>query len=103
MRIGSSKAGIGGLLAVMAIALLVASPVSGASVKGIELTKVSPDGRNITFKDGGKTVKSKVSGSRTKVTIGGKESDRENLKAGMKCDIDYKADGKKNEPSMVAC
>ena len=37
------------------------------------------------------------------IMIGGKNSDRKNLKAGMSCMIMYKMDGKKNEPSMVHC
>ena len=48
-------------------------------------------------------VKSKISGSRTKLTIGGKEDNRKNLKAGMTCDITYVVDGDRNEPSVVAC
>jgi len=68
-----------------------------------ELLAVSPDGRNISFKgkDGG-TVESKVSGSRTKIMIGGAESTRENLKVGMNCEITYEP-GEANEPSTVTC
>lgn len=66
------------------------------------LATVSPDGRNITFSHAGKTIKSKVSGSRTKITIGGKPDKRKNLKAGMNCTIDYKAGGA-NEPKTIDC
>jgi len=68
-----------------------------------ELSSVSPDGRNIEFAGpDGQTVKSKVSGSRTKVVIAGKDAKRKELKAGMKCDIEYMP-GDGNEPSLVSC
>ena len=74
----------------------------GTAVKGA-LLSVTPDGKNITFKGpDGKIVKSKVSGSRTKVVINGKDSNRKNLKQGMTCDIVYKPGGK-NEPITLAC
>ena len=66
------------------------------------LDSVSPDGREITFKHAGKMVKSKVSGSRTKISVGGKSSNRKALKAGMACEIDYKAGGE-NEPKTIDC
>lgn len=66
------------------------------------LVSVSPDGRVITFKDGGKEIKSKVSGSRTKIIIGGTPANRKALKAGMSCEIDYKPGGT-NEPKTVDC
>jgi len=68
-----------------------------------ELTSVSPDGRDIEFAGpDGKPVKSKVSGSRTKVVIAGKDAKRKELKAGMNCDIEY-TPGDGNEPSLVSC
>jgi tripartite-type tricarboxylate transporter receptor subunit TctC len=68
-----------------------------------ELTSVSPDGRNIEFAGpDGNPVKSKVSGSRTKVVIAGQDAKRDQLKAGMKCDIEYMP-GDGNEPSLVSC
>ncbi len=74
----------------------------GNQVKTALLT-VTPDGKNITFKDaGGKAIESKVSGSRTKITIGGKEANRKNLQAGMACDIVYKPGGN-NEPISMDC
>jgi hypothetical protein len=68
----------------------------------IKLGSVSPDGRVITFKDSGKDIKSKISGSRTKITIGGKPGKRSALKAGMPCEIDYKPGGD-NEPKTIDC
>ena len=65
------------------------------------LTK-SKDGRWITFNDGGKTIKAKVSGSRTKITVGGKKVRRKGLKVGMVCNIEYKPGGK-NEPKRITC
>jgi len=88
---------IAGIFLVPGIALAGKSKVTGA-----ELLFASDDGRNIEFMDGDKKVKSKVSGSRTKVMINGKEDDRDNLAKGMMCDIEYTTGGK-NEPSMVDC
>ena len=68
-----------------------------------ELTKVGNDGKKISFIGAdGSTIKSKVSGSRTKIVINGAESKRKKLKAGMTCDISYKP-GEKNEPSLLDC
>ena len=75
---------------------------SGTKVRSALLT-VSPDGRNIVFNGpAGNPVKSKVSGSRTKITIAGADSDRKSLKEGMNCDIKY-TPGDKNEPSLLSC
>lgn len=67
------------------------------------LLSVGAKGRTISFigKDG-KTVESKVSGSRTKITINGSAGDRKSLKKGMKCAITYDP-AKDNEPSQLAC
>ena len=67
------------------------------------LLSVSPDGKKISFEGAdGKVVKSKVSGSRTKIAIGGSAGGRKDLKAGMVCDIAYTL-GEKNEPSAISC
>lgn len=66
------------------------------------LLSVKDGGKKITFERGGKTIKSKVSGSRTKITVGGKGSDRKALKKGMQCVIDYTPGGK-NEPKTIDC
>jgi tripartite-type tricarboxylate transporter receptor subunit TctC len=69
---------------------------------GTKLLSKSPDGRWITFMHGAKTVKAKISGSRTKIQIGGKTAKRKALKVGMACDIDYKPGGD-NEPKTIEC
>lgn len=66
------------------------------------LLSVKDGGKVITFMAGGKTIKSKVSGSRTKVSINGAAGDRAQLQVGMKCAIDYKPGGK-NEPKSLDC
>jgi hypothetical protein len=71
-------------------------------VPGTKLLTRTPDGRWITFKHGAKTIKSKISGSRTKIKVAGKKAKRKGLKVGMVCDIDYKP-GKRNEPKTIEC
>jgi tripartite-type tricarboxylate transporter receptor subunit TctC len=69
---------------------------------GGKLTQVNRGGREIVFTDaGGKTDKSKISGSRTTVKINGKGAKRSKLKIGMACAITYKGPG--TEASLVAC
>lgn len=67
-----------------------------------DLLSVSDDGRWIEFKSGEEAVKSKVSGSRTAVMIGGKDANRKQLEAGMSCTIEY-APGGDNEPKSLDC
>jgi tripartite-type tricarboxylate transporter receptor subunit TctC len=67
------------------------------------LDEVSDGGREIVFKSGEETVKAGVSGSRTQVTIGGNEAKRDQLKAGMACEIEYDPANEDNEPARVAC
>ncbi len=96
-------------------AALVHSPATVALVRKIlnvkpPSTKVGPvaievlkKGRFIVFAGpGGKKIKSKVSGSRTKIKIAGKKGNRKKLKTGMKCKIDYKPGGR-NEPITLDC
>ena len=60
------------------------------------------DGKKITFNGAdGKPVSMEVSGSRTKVTIAGKEAQRNQLKVGQSCEITYVANAP--EPTTVAC
>ncbi len=94
-----------GILAASAMAFVVVSPtaVMADEVKGVSIS-VMDEGSWIEFKGAdGKMVKSKISSSRTKLTIGGKEAKRKKLKAGMTCDITYVMKGERNEPSMVSC
>src|SRR5215204_4547504 len=60
------------------------------------------EGKKITFSGpDGKPVSMEVSGSRTKVTIGGQEAQRNQLKIGQNCEITYIAGAP--EPTTVAC
>jgi iron(III) transport system substrate-binding protein len=65
------------------------------------LDAVKQRGRTISFKHEGKTREVEVSGSRTKLTIGGKKESRSKLKAGMNCVIEAPENGK--EATAVAC
>jgi ABC-type Fe3+ transport system substrate-binding protein len=65
------------------------------------LDAVRQRGRTISFKHEGKTREVEVSGSRTKLTIGGKKESRSKLKAGMNCVIEAPENGK--EATAVAC
>ncbi len=78
--------------------------VKAPSIKvGPIAIEVQKKGRYIVFAGaGGKKVKSKVSGSRTKIKIAGKKANRKKLKTGMKCKIDYKPGGR-NEPKTLDC
>jgi tripartite-type tricarboxylate transporter receptor subunit TctC len=60
------------------------------------------EGKKITFKGAdGKPVTMEVSGSRTKVTIAGKEAQRNDLKVGQQCEVTYTAGAP--EPTTVTC
>ena len=67
------------------------------------LLKVGKKGKTVVFNGSdGKKVKAKISGSRTKITIGNKAANRKKLKKGMECHIVYKPGGK-NEPVTMKC
>ncbi len=96
---------LAGILAASALAFVVVSPtaVMADEVMGATIS-VMDEGSWIEFKGAdGNMVKSKISSKRTKLTIGGKEDKRKNLKSGMSCDITYVMKGERNEPSMVSC
>lgn len=99
----------------MVAAALVQSPKTVATLK-VALTEpeapsglkaVGPllnieEGKKITFNGAdGKPVTMEVSGSRTKVTIAGKEAQRNELKAGQNCEVTYVANAA--EPITVTC
>jgi tripartite-type tricarboxylate transporter receptor subunit TctC len=67
------------------------------------LVAVSPDGKEIEFKSGDTDVKAAVSGSRTTITIDGAEAERDQLKAGMTCEISYDPQHEENEPQSLVC
>ncbi|HEX9808676.1 MAG TPA: tripartite tricarboxylate transporter substrate-binding protein [Alphaproteobacteria bacterium] len=67
-----------------------------------KLDAVKRQGRSLSFKgDGGAAHEVSVSGSRTKVTIGGKQTKRAELKPGMTCAINYAGD--KSTAKSVDC
>ena len=87
-------------VALLAAALEVKPQTAKASGP---LLDVQDKGRAIVFNGpDGKQVKSEPSGSRTKITVAGKEAKRGDLKAGMSCEIEYKPGGD-NEPTTIAC
>jgi len=62
------------------------------------ITKVVKGGRSLEMKRAdGKMVKTSVSGSRTKVTIGGKKDKRGNIKVGMTCTFNYPGTGQRSK------
>lgn len=69
-------------------------PVAKVKVKLVKATatldKVKRGGRVLMFKVKGKDQWTRVSSSRTKVKINGKESLRKHLKAGMTCKLNYR-------------
>ena len=87
-------------LALLAAALEVQPQSAKASGP---LLEVQDKGRAIVFNGAdGKPVKAEPSGSRTRITIAGREAKRTDLKPGMSCDIEYKPGGD-NEPATIAC
>ena len=66
------------------------------------VTSVKRKGRRLELKDkGGKKIKTKLSGSRTKVTVGGKKVKRSKIKAGMVCELIFEGSG--SESKEVSC
>ncbi|MEE8559803.1 MAG: tripartite tricarboxylate transporter substrate-binding protein [Alphaproteobacteria bacterium] len=66
------------------------------------ITETKKGGRRLSLKLGdGKVVKTKVSGSRTAVVIGGKKDKRKNIKVGMVCEFTYPGPGQ--EAKKVDC
>ena len=57
------------------------------------VTKTEKEGRMITIDAGGTMLTSKISGSRTKLMIGGAEGDRANVTVGMTCMTDVENSG----------
>lgn len=50
-----------------------------------KVTKIQRKGRRMFFMHKGKEIKTKISGSRTKITIGGKKAKRSKVEVGMTC------------------
>lgn len=79
--------------AIFVSALFAASMMVGSSAAFAKSGKVE------SVENGGRVIviagtKYKISGSRTKVTIGGKEGDRGSIKVGMTCDAKGKGTAK---------
>jgi tripartite-type tricarboxylate transporter receptor subunit TctC len=71
------------------------------TVKGA-LTEIEKGGRVLKLQlAGGDDVKTKISGSRTAVTVGGAKAKRSALKVGMTCSVTYTGDG--TEAKQVDC
>jgi tripartite-type tricarboxylate transporter receptor subunit TctC len=73
--------------------LKAVGPLLGVQDKGRLIVFTGPDKQK---------VESKPSGSRTKITIAGKDAQRGDLKAGLDCEINYKSGGD-NEPTTIVC
>ena len=58
-----------------------------------KVTKTKRGGRRISFMYKGKEIKTRVSRSKTKVTINGKKAKRKNVKVGMTCTFTYPGPG----------
>lgn len=66
------------------------------------LVDVQDKGRSVVLKGANnEKIGFEPSGSRTKVTLGGKDAKRSDLKTGLSCEVTYHKGGK--EPSAVAC
>ena len=66
------------------------------------IAELKDDAREVVLKQAdGKMFNAKVSGSRTAITVAGKDSDRKALKTGMACEITAAAAGE--EASKIAC
>jgi hypothetical protein len=73
-----------------------------AALKASGAIEVQDKGRKVTIKGSdGKPLTLEPSGSRTKITIAGKEAKRGDLKSGQNCEVTY-AQGS-SEPSAIAC
>ncbi len=66
------------------------------------IAELKDDSREVVLKQAdGKMFNAKVSGSRTTISVAGKDTDRKALKAGMACEITAVADGE--EASKIDC
>lgn len=88
---------LGSVLA-FGLTTLPVDTASAGEVKG-KVTKTEREGRVVTIG----STKVKISGSRTEVTIGGKEADREEIKVGMSCTAVVAPRKGKDEAKTVKC
>ena len=73
--------------------IALAVGVSGTFAAEGTVTNTEDEGRLITIDAGGTMITSKISGSRTKLMIGGAEGDRANVAVGMTCMTDVENSG----------
>ena len=66
-----------------------------------QVTKTQKDGRRIVISFKGKEVTAKVSGSRTAITVNGKQAKRKAIKVGMNCRFTYPKPGA--EATKIDC
>jgi tripartite-type tricarboxylate transporter receptor subunit TctC len=81
-------------------------PVTVAVVKSLTpkgtIAELKDDAREVVLKQAdGKMFNTKVSGSRTTISVAGKDTDRKALKAGMACEITATAENE--EASKITC
>ncbi len=88
---------LGSVLA-FGLTTITVDTASAGEVKG-KVTKTEREGRVVTIG----STKVKISGSRTEVTIGGKEADREEIKVGMSCTAMVAPRKGKDEAKTVKC
>jgi tripartite-type tricarboxylate transporter receptor subunit TctC len=67
------------------------------------LLSISDDKKVIEFMSGDQRITSKISGSRTKITIDGKKAKRNALEKGMNCVIEFNPTDAENEPVSISC
>lgn len=65
------------------------------------VTKIERGGRRVSIDHKGKQVTAKISGSRTKITVAGKQAKRKAIKMGMNCKFTYPKPGE--EATNVDC
>lgn len=75
------------------LARLAKKLVGGGLKAETKLTAVENGGRVIRFANNGAAHRANISGSRTRITIAGKDARRDALKAGMACAVSYASDG----------
>lgn len=90
------KLPIGAIGTALVLAAHPVAPQAPSKIDAVEIEKREPRGlrarepATVFIITGDRRLK--VSGFRTKVTIAGKEADRDHLKAGMECEVEAKGD-----------
>lgn len=85
---------------IIAAALEVEVPTINATS---EILSLADGNKQFTFNSGDEVITSEISGSRTKLTLDGKDAVRDALTVGMVCDIEYNPTNEVNEPVAMAC